>query len=229
MKFLKFFIGLTLLSLSACIKDDFVDDFVEPEVRITKKVKCLAIDSVFQGVALYLNNVGKEEKVSVVWSSSDTSVAVVGESSGLIEGASVGSTTIYATYTSEETKKTDSFEIGVSTNVITCGLAVEKSGTVATTSSYPLSGSYTLKTEGDDVLLTLGDDYVADSGLPGLYIYLSNNNTSKDGALEIAAVTVFSGTHSYLINDVGINDYSYILYYCKPFNVKVGDGVIDPN
>ena len=44
-----------------------------------------------------------------------------------------------------------------------------------------------------------------------------------------AHVTVFSGAHSYQIVNAGIDitTYDYLLYYCKPFVVKVGDGKIN--
>ena len=45
--------------------------------------------------------------------------------------------------------------------------------------------------------------------------------------LEIGAVEVFKGAHSYILEgDIPLNQYDYLLYYCKPFNVKVGDGPI---
>jgi len=227
MKFQLFFIGLVILS--SCIKDDFVDDYVEPEIRITASVDSLAVDSSFQSTVLYFNNVGKQEKVGVLWSSSDVAVASVGENTGLVKGVGKGTCYVYAKYFKGEIQKTDSFEVVISQKVVTVVVTGEKSGTVATTSSYPLSGSYTLKTQGNDLLLTLGADYTADNSLPGLYIYLANNNQTTSGALEIGPVSVFTGAHSYVIPNARINDYSYILYFCKPFNVKVGDGDISPN
>ena len=46
-------------------------------------------------------------------------------------------------------------------------------------------------------------------------------------AFEIGRVATFSGVHSYTIPNKGINDYNYIVYFCKPFNVKVGHGQIN--
>ncbi|MEM9549152.1 MAG: hypothetical protein AAGA77_24405, partial [Bacteroidota bacterium] len=63
--------------------------------------------------------------------------------------------------------------------------------------------------------------------LPGLYVYLTNNRNTTANALEIGAVEVFNGAHTYTVEDVGINDYKFLLYFCKPFNVKVGDGEIN--
>jgi len=46
-------------------------------------------------------------------------------------------------------------------------------------------------------------------------------------AYEIGPVTVFQGAHFYdLPSTISIFDYSYILYWCKPFEVKVGEGQI---
>ena len=41
-------------------------------------------------------------------------------------------------------------------------------------------------------------------------------------------VQVFDGAHEYALPaGIGLLDYDYLLYYCKPFGVKVGDGAID--
>jgi len=40
-------------------------------------------------------------------------------------------------------------------------------------------------------------------------------------------VVTFDGAHDYILDDnVGLFDYNYLVYFCKPFNVKVGDGEI---
>ena len=220
-----FFIVLMAL-LSSCIKDDILSDFVEPRVRITSSVDSLAIDSSFESRASYFNNVGERMSVDFLWTSSNINVAMVNQSSGLVKGVDKGSCFIYASHINEGIEKKDSFALAVSDTVIEGDFSGEKVGVVSTTSSYPLSGSYTLATQNKDLLLTFGNDYVADNSLPGLYVYLSNNKETVGSALEIGPVKVFSGTHSYLIPGVKINDYAYILYFCKPFNVKVGDGVI---
>jgi len=223
-----FSILLSSFFMSSCIKDDVVDDYVNPEIRITSITDSLAIDSTFQSSALYFNNVGEQVEVEVVWTSSNDSVANI-TNSGLIKGVGIGTCTIYSKYVNGEVEITDSFLIAVSVKVTVMVVTLEKSGTVATTSSYPVSGSYTLEVQGDDLLLTFNADYSADNSLPGLYIFLANNNSTTAGALEIGLVTVFNGVHSYLIPNTGINDYGFILYFCKPFNVKVGQGIIPPN
>lgn len=97
-------------------------------------------------------------------------------------------------------------------------------GQVKSTSSYLLQGNYQYCFENDVLTLNLDDTYRADTALPGLYVYLGNNLNTVYGAYEIGKVTVFEGEHSYsLPASFGLMDYKYILYWCKPFNVKVGD------
>ena len=102
-----------------------------------------------------------------------------------------------------------------------------KSGQITTTSSYALSGDFSLTAENNDLVLAFDENYNASTALPGLYIYLTNNPSTISGALEIGKVQTFSGVHSYTIPNVDINEYSHVLYFCKPFNVKVGDGEIE--
>jgi hypothetical protein len=113
---------------------------------------------------------------------------------------------------------------GANTSVQTNDL----SGIITSSSSYELGGSFVLKkTAAGNTELSFGSDYVASTALPGLYVYLTNNRNSIASAYEIGRVEVFKGEHKYdLGTSVGLTDYRFVLYYCKPFNVKVGDGEI---
>ncbi|WP_240751474.1 DM13 domain-containing protein [Flagellimonas onchidii] len=103
-----------------------------------------------------------------------------------------------------------------------------KSGTIETTSGYLLQGDFTIVIDGDgNLFLEMDSNYRADTDLPGLYLYLTNNPNSVNGAHEVGAVEVFSGEHFYTIENVGLNEFKYLLYWCKPFSVKVGDGKIN--
>ena len=101
-------------------------------------------------------------------------------------------------------------------------------GTIQTTSSYKLTGSYEYGlNDAGQLVLDIAGNYEASTALPGLYVYLSNNPNSTSGSYEIGEVTVFNGAHSYTLpSSVDISDYKYILYWCKPFNAKVGDSTI---
>lgn len=214
---------LTTLALTSCIQDDIVFDAVDPEVRISRAVDTIAIDSSYQFEAVYLNNVGVAELVDILWQSNAPEVISI-DNDGLATAHQNGSVVISASFNDGTTLVRD--EIEVHTGEVTVSQPVGRSGTIQTTTFYELQGSFTLEQIEGDLLLEIAEDYRASSSLPGLYLYLSNNPTTIANALEVAAVEVFEGAHSYTIPNVDINTYSYLLYYCKPFNVKVGDGEI---
>lgn len=221
-----FFLFLSLLFVS-CIGDDIVDDYVTPQIRIQNPVSSIEEGTSYQFQHQFVNNVGQEESVSPTWSSGDPSLLTV-DNNGLANAIAEGNTTITVAFQDEfgETATTtESIEIGASTVVVE---PMGRSGSVATTSSYDLRGDFELnELPNGDLHLTFGDDYLADSGLPGLFVYLSNNPNTISGALEIGAVRVFNGAHDYTFSGATLNEYAYVLYFCKPFNVKVGDGEID--
>ena len=74
--------------------------------------------------------------------------------------------------------------------------------------------------------LKIENNYKASTSLPGLYLYLTNNPNTIANAKKIQKVAVFNGAHSYIIENTSINEFSHLLYWCKPFSVKVGDGEI---
>lgn len=220
--------GICLLSIliAGCIGDDFVDDRVDPVLRITNPIDSIAIDSSYTFELMYLNNVGMEESIEAEWTSSDPNIISI-SSNGVASAIGAGSAEITVEYSDEEGTISDSNVIGVGERTV-----VEESegkhGSVATTTFYTLQGDFTLTPNDDSgVVLAFGDDYEASTALPGLYVYLSNNPNTISGAREIQAVEVFEGAHSYEIPDVGLEDYGYVLYFCKPFNVKVGHGQIE--
>ena len=158
------------------------------------------------------------------WTSSDETVLEVDEN-GLITAVSAGLATITVSTLVSDTL------ISVVNSIQVVALVMETitsySGNLETKSGYTLEGTFSLSKTEDGLLLELGEDYPASSTLPGLYVYLSNNRNTTAQAYEIGAVSVFSGAHSYqLPTSIGLMDYQYILYWCKPFNVKVGEAKI---
>lgn len=225
---MRFFSLILLVSLLfSCIGEDVVDDYVAPQIRLTNPISSLEEGTSYQFEFQFFNNVGQAEAVTASWSSEDPSIVSV-SATGLASALEIGTTNLSVTYQDEFGESaTDalSVEVGESTVVVE---VMSKSGSIATTSSYDLMGDFTLTELPDGRLdLSFGADYVADSGLPGLYIYLTNNPSTTNGALEIGAVQTFEGAHNYLIEGASINDHSHVLYFCKPFNVKVGDGEIE--
>ncbi len=213
-----------LFFFTGCIGDDIVDDYVPPAVKITNPVDTLAEGSTWQFEAKFTNNVGAEEDLPIEWSSSDLAVLTIDEN-GLATGVSKGPATVTAKATYQGATVEDSRQVIVDETTIVN--PTTRSGEIKTTSSYALKGSFLISQEGNGIKITISDDYMASTALPGLYVYLGNNPNSIANAYEISMVHVFNGAHSYTVPGVGLNDYSYILYWCKPFNVKVGEGKIN--
>ena len=221
-------IAVCILPLFSCVKTDLVNDRVDPKIFISNPLKTLENGGTHSFEVNYFNYVGKEiQNPNVSWSSSDPAVLAITED-GLATGMSLGMATVTATLTTPEESLTISNTNKITVSMSTVEDPVKFEGMIVTTSNYELGGSYVLETLDNGVLrLSLGDDYVASTSLPGLYIYLGNNPTSIADAHEIGPVTVFQGTHFYdLPSTISIYDYSYILYWCKPFGVKVGEGQI---
>jgi len=209
---------------SSCIKDDIIEDFVEPTLRITTTPDTIIVSSTYQFEFMYLNNVGQEESVDATWSSSNVLIINI-DNLGLANANTEGNVDIAVEYVNDGIQLSDVINVNVGQSNVESNS--EKSGTINTTSSYALEGNFTLNENGDNLVLEFADDYKASTALPGLFVYLSNNRNSIADALEVSAVETFSGAHSYNIENVGINDFKFLLYFCKPFNVKVGDGEIE--
>lgn len=102
-----------------------------------------------------------------------------------------------------------------------------RSGSISTTTFYQLKGDFTLSEIDGKLILDFADNYIAEDSLPGLYLYLTNDPNGVEDAFEIGPVEIFEGEHSYEIEGVALDEYEYLLYYCKPFRVKVGEGKIN--
>ena len=100
-------------------------------------------------------------------------------------------------------------------------------GEIISTSSYILEGNFRYEHNGTQITLSLDENYRASTSLPGLYLNLGNNPNTVNGAIEIAKVTVFNGAHEYILPpSIELADYKYLIYWCKPFSVPVGEGAI---
>jgi len=215
---------LSLILLQSCIKDDFIEDMVEAQLRITSTLKTLAVGDEFQFEKQYLNEIGQEEELEGLWSSTDTDILTI-TPSGLATAVSQGVTDISVEVMVSGDVITQSIPIEVGEETINSSISI--TGNIVTTSSYVLEGDFELSAEESDLKLSIADNYKASTGLPGFYVYLSNNRNSIANAKEIAEVKIFSGSHSYTIKDASITDYQFIVYYCKPFNIKVGEAELN--
>ena len=228
MKNFLFFLIISVIVFSGCIGDDVIMDSVPERLSISNGVDSIQINTTYQFEADYFNNIGQLAARDISWISTNETVLSI-DNQGLATGNELGGVTIIASVVLEDNSTLeDELTLWVTEGeTVIIDPPTERSGQINTTSSYPLSGDFTLKEEGNQLVLSLADNYQTTPSLPGLYVYLTNNPNTTNGAFEIGAVEVFSGAHSYTFSGVGLNDYSHVLYFCKPFSVKVGDGVIE--
>jgi len=218
-------VGLLTMILTSCIQDDIVNDLVEPELRLVSTPDTILVGSEFQFEVRYFNNTGREEDATPTWTSSDESVISI-NNSGLATALQKGEAEITINYMEDDIDVTSEIKVIVGETTSVIDISQAKSGLIVTTSSYKLEGNFTIEEIGNKLIIDISENYAASTALPGLYLYLANNINTVSGAYEIGAVQVFEGAHQYEIEGIGINDYSHLLYFCKPFNVKVGDGEI---
>jgi hypothetical protein len=214
-RYLLFFI---LFVLSGCIGTDIINDQVSETLTINTRFTSIKVGETVMYEATYLNNVGEPEEVEMDWSSSDFSVISIDED-GQATALSEGQAVIMVSFLDL------SDEIDVEAGAETIMEESERMAELRTTSSYPLSGMATLKIIEEELHLDLSEDFSTTSDLPGLYVYLTNNVNSVGSAIEIGKVTDFTGAQRYKIpGNPGILEYNYVLFYCKPFSVPVGNG-----
>ncbi|EPR72296.1 bacterial surface protein [Winogradskyella psychrotolerans RS-3] len=226
-KYAFWFVSIFILQTS-CIGEDVITDFIEPQLRILNPISSLPASETYQFNTAYFNNIGIEEETTVIWSSSDETIATI-NSTGLLTAISEGVSTISASIQDDDIFLEENFPVTITEDgTVVIIEPVVKSGTIITTSSYLLTGTFTLKEQenSNSLLLSVNSDYQATTSLPGLYLYLTNNPNSISGAYSLGPVSVFNGAHTYTIPETNINDYAYLLYWCQPFGVKVGTGEI---
>ncbi|MEM9846766.1 MAG: Ig-like domain-containing protein, partial [Bacteroidota bacterium] len=183
-----------ILSLGACIGDDVIFDTVEEQVRIMSNIDTLGFGETYQFEAIFLNNIGAEEETTIDWTSSDPSILSI-DDTGLAQALESGSVSVYATVDLIEKVVRDTIDIVIGENTVIA--EVTRSGQIQTTTFYDLEGTFLIEETDNGILITFEEDYFASDGLPGLFVYLTNNPSSANGAHEIGAVEVFKGAHTY--------------------------------
>lgn len=212
-------------SLNGCIKDDIVQDRIDPTIRITNPIDTIGADTTYLFETEYLNEARQIENVNLMWTSSDTSIISI-NADGLAKGKLLGNAIITVkTLTSPSVSTAIDVAVG---NTTVASAIMDRTTTLNSTSIYTLGGDALLADNNGVVTLTLASNYFADTSLPGLYVYLSNSTNTNAGALEIGAVTTFNGAHSYTLpSGTDINAYQHVLYFCKPFGQRVGHGTLN--
>lgn len=221
----------TLIFTTGCIGDDVVIDTVQERLNITSPIDSLQVGNTHQFEAVFFNNIGVQEERVIDWTSTNEAILSV-DNNGLITGIAAGMAQIFSEIEIEAGNVIRDEMMVVVTEEEVEGPVIDeptnRSGTIVTTSSYALTGDFILEETEDGLLLKIADNYNASTALPGLYVYLTNNPNTTNNAFEIGKVETFNGEHEYEITtSADLNTYSHVLYFCKPFGVKVGDGAIE--
>lgn len=208
--------------LVSCIGTDILDDAVEPVIIILNPVSEIEVGTTYVFMAEYRNMTGMPENVPLSWASSNHNVIEIdqqGNATAIREGL------VEISVTGAGVSAIMMVEAGD----MTSAPVTERMATLQTSSTYPLEGMVILTLEEGDMVMRFADDFRTTSALPGLYVYLSNNTTTTNNALEIGKVTAFSGAQQYIISDeTDLMKYEYVLFFCKPFVVPVGHGRLNP-
>ena len=208
-------------------QDSFnINVVVTPIVRITNSISGLVEGTTHDFDIEFKNELDQViNPSSVSWTSSSPSILSV-DLDGIITAESEGSSTITVAVVYDGTTYEREIDITVMPNTSSSDDTPEVlTGTFESSTFYTLEGSYTIEADGDDLIVSFGSDYKADTRLPGYGIFLSNSSSSVSEDVAIPVVIrpdIFKGEVSYTVENVGIRDYNHLLFWCIPFSVKVG-------
>ena len=153
------------------------------------------------------------DNVTVVWSSSDESVATINEQ-GLLSGLVKGDV--------EVTAMIDGI---ASSPALLTVMATSRSGVFQETpgTSYRLTGRAILEENDSGRLQVRFDEDFSSSNGPDLHVYLSDENRINGRSLDLGELLRNSGTQTYAVpSNVEMNDFDYVIIHCVPFNVSFG-------
>ncbi|MEM1134807.1 MAG: DM13 domain-containing protein [Bacteroidota bacterium] len=207
------------LMLTACIGTDILEEEIFPErVQITTFANSIKVGENFKFEAVFFGATGEIEDVSLTWGTADENVINVaqnGEATALAEGMT------YVIVNVGDIRDSVAVTAGGET-VVTDG---QRTGEFVGLNNYSVEGNFSMELVGTTtVRLNFSENFRVSNG-PGLYVYLSNNDNSVSGGLELGKLSATSGAQSYEFDQPDLfNAYSYVIIYCKPFGVPFGRG-----
>ncbi len=211
---------LILLSavFASCIGTDIVEQELVPErVQITSKADSIKIGENFTFEAQYFDNLGNPVASNFLWESSDPAIISI-DANGVAQANSSGN----ATLTVRVNEASDATTVNA--GEVTSAPVSERSGVFTGNRDYVVNGDFTLSDETGDLVLTFANNFSTSNG-PGLYVYLTNSESSVSGGVEVGRLKSNNGGQTYNVTgDVNVNTYNYVLIYCKPFGIPFGIG-----
>ena len=188
----------------------------DEEIRIVSFTDRLQVGMTFQFEAQYFDSSGEVDLTVVPsWSSSATSVLSI-DQNGLASAVTEGTAVI----TALGNTRTSTISVATFDEVT----SDTRSGSLEGT-GYNITGNFTLTVEEDELMLNFMDASI-DPNAPGPYFYLSNQNRSVTGGVNLGKAE--DGTFSINVTEISsttdINSYDFVVVWCEPFNVTLGVG-----
>ena len=188
----------------------------DEELRIVVQTHSMEVGTQFQFEAQFFDRSGEVDPTVVAdWASSDPDIISINQN-GLARALVLGEATISASANG----KTSSVLVSVFSDLT----QTTRSGSLEGR-GYNISGSFTLQVEDDQLILSFEDASI-DPNAPGPYFYLSNQEGSVTGGVNLGKSQ--DGTFSINVSEVApettINSYDYVIVWCEPFNVTLGLG-----
>lgn len=218
----------TINNESYTISDTLSIDVRSSIFEINEGIAVLGLGETHQFSVTFMSFLRDVTQQDIVWSSSNPDIISIDAKTGLARGLATRTANIIASINSEELNLSDTIRIEVKASG-TETILFERTGALQGSGGYALSGDMKLKENGDGSLIFSFADNFSFSGAPGPYLYLSNNPNSIANALEIGKLptTRNPGTGTFEVVEIrgtNLNEYNYLVFWCKPFQVKLGSG-----
>ena len=226
------FSGMATITLTVSLGDlmatttlsiQVVSPLIDPVVMITNPPTRLAVGTPHQFEFEFFDDMGNTATpTSVVWSSTDANVLTIAQD-GTATPVSGGMAMI--------TLRVELRDLTADTTInVVVSAPSTRSGSIARSSGYTISGDFTLTKQGNGIVIRLESNYFS-TGIPGLVLYLSNgpnqrppNDVRRVGSIDSRGSA--TGPLEFTVDNVGLFDYSYLLFWCEPFNIKITHGQI---
>ena len=215
-----YFLVSLALTLSSCIGTDILDvELFDPEVRIVSQVVSLEEGTTFQFMGIYLDEFGMEASANLQWSSSDETIISI-DNTGLATAQMEGTAFITVSFDGLE----DELAVLVNKSETNVG---DRIGEFKGLDGYEVIGDFSLDVAGTGLELNFKDNFSTVPG-PGLYVYLTNSQSSVAGGAELGPLKNTVGAQTYQVpGGIELGTYDYVMIYCKPFTVPFGLGTFE--
>lgn len=150
--------------------------------------------------------------IPIEWGSSNPDAITI-DNSGLARAAGEGAAEI-AAVAAGVSSVPFRLEVGSGASV--------RSGAFSGLNGYNVQGTATLTQSSSSAMLAFGSDFLSQSG-PGLYVYLSPQQNSVAGGVQLGKLSANAGAQSYAIpSTLNLADFGFVIIYCQPFGIPFG-------